>query len=60
MGFFVQQLRIKVLANQLHHSLPQFLVSREIEDDVQACSSQDLWDTVLDGWFEGVVMLVSL
>ena len=48
MGFFVQQLWIKVLANQLHHGLPQFLVTGEIEDDVQPCLSQDLLDTVLD------------
>jgi hypothetical protein len=32
----------------LHHGLPQFLVTGEIEDDVQACSSQDLLDTLLD------------
>lgn len=48
MGFLVQQLRIKVLANQLRHGLPQFLVTGEIEDDVQARLSQDLLDTLLD------------
>ena len=48
LGFLVQQIRIEVLANQLHHGLPQFLVTGEIEDDVQACSSQDLLDTLLD------------
>ena len=47
-GFLVQQLRVQILANQLHHGLPQFLVTGEIEDDVQACSSQDLFDTLLD------------
>ena len=47
-GFLVQQLWIKVLANQLHHGLPQFLVTGEIEDDVQADSFQDLLDTLLD------------
>ena len=48
MGFLVQQLRIKILANQLHHGLPQFLITGEIEDDVQAGMSQDLLDTLLD------------
>ena len=48
MGFLVKQLRIEVLANQLHHGLPQFLVTGEIEDDVQARLSQDLLDTLLD------------
>ena len=47
-GFLVQQLRVQIFANQLHHGLPQFLVTGEIEDDVQACSSQDLLDTLLD------------
>ena len=47
-GFLVQQLRVQILANQLHHGLPQFLVTGEIEDDVQARSSQDLMDTLLD------------
>ena len=47
-GFLVQQLRVQILANQLHHGLPQFLVTGEIEDDVQACLSQDLLDTLLD------------
>ena len=47
-GFLVQQLRIQVLANELHHGLPQFLVTGEIEDDVQARSSHDLLDTLLD------------
>ena len=58
-GFLVQQLGIEVLANQLHHGLPQFLVTREIEDDVQARSPQDLLDTLLDcrpemarGWYQ--------
>ena len=35
-GFLVQQLRIQVPANQLHHGLPQVLVTGESEDDVQA------------------------
>ena len=47
-GFLVQQLRVQILANQLHHGLPQFLVTGEIEDDVQARSSHDLLDTLLD------------
>ena len=47
-GFLVQQLWIKVLANELHHGLPQFLVTGEIEDDVQAGLLQDLLDTLLD------------
>ena len=34
-GFLVEQLWIEVLSNQLHHGLPQFLITREIEDDVQ-------------------------
>ena len=48
LGFLVQQIRIEVLANKLHNSLPQFLITGEIEDDVQARLSQDLLDTVLD------------
>ena len=51
-GFLVQQLRIQVLANELHHGLPQFLVTGEIEDDVQAGLLQDLLDTLLDGGSE--------
>ncbi len=47
-GFLLQQLRVKIFANQLHYGLPQFLVTGEIEDDVQARSSQDLLDTLLD------------
>ena len=47
-GFLVQQLRVQILANQLHHGLPQFLITGEIEDDVQAGLSQDLLDTLLD------------
>lgn len=34
-GFLVEQFWIHVLSNQLHHGLPQFLIAREIEDDVQ-------------------------
>ena len=52
MGFLVQQLRIEVLENKLFHGLPQFLITREIEDDVQASSPQDLSDTILD-WLSG-------
>ena len=48
MGFLLQQIGVKILANQLHHGLPQFLVTGEIEDDVQARSSHDLLDTLLD------------
>ena len=62
-GFLVQQLRIQVLANELHHGLPQFLVMGEIEDDVQAGLSQDLLDTLLDGGSErdavGITMNVT-
>ena len=47
-GFLVQQLRVQIFANQLHHGLPQFRVTGEIEDDVQVRSSQDLLDTLLD------------
>ena len=49
-GFLVQQLRIKILENQLHHGLPQFLITGEIEDDVQAGMSQDIWTHY---WIEG-------
>ena len=62
-GFLVQQLRIQVLANELHHGLPQFLVTGEIEDDVQAGLLQDLLDTLLDGDSErdavGITMNVT-
>ena len=62
-GFLVQQLWIEVLANELHHGLPQFLVTGEIEDDVQAGLSQDLLDTLLDGGSErdavGITMNVT-
>ena len=62
-GFLVQQLRIQVLANELHHGLPQFLVTGEIEDDVQAGLLQDLLDTLLDGGSErdavGITMNVT-
>ena len=47
-GFFLQQIGIKILANQLHHGLPQFLITGEIEDDVQARLFQDFLDTLLD------------
>ena len=47
-GFLVQQLRVQIFANQLHHGLPQFLVTGEIEDDVQVRSSHDRLDTLLD------------
>ena len=62
MGFLVQQLRVQILANQLHHGLPQFLITGEIEDDVQAGLSQDLLDTLLDqgrrGCFFGIAVNV--
>ena len=45
-GFLLQQFGVKILANQLHHGLPQFLVTGEIEDDVQARSSHDLGHTI--------------
>ena len=62
-GFLVQQLRIQVLANELDHGLPQFLVTGEIEDDVQAGLLQELLDTLLDGSSErdavGITMNVT-
>ena len=48
MGFLVEQLWIQVLPNQLHYGLPQFLITREIEDDVQASLFKDSLDTLLD------------
>ena len=46
--FLVQQLGVQILANQLYDCLPQLLIAGEIQDDVQARSSQDLLDTLLD------------